>query len=297
MEGTKYDKTEMLISKQLVAGNHDSLILFGVDEQQKISECSKMLAALVVSSDGQLDYLIHDILTELDEFQNEIEAKSKFSIFQTRNYKRKKLIKKYNNVLVYIDRMELLLKLQEAQLIKDMKVLREIEIKLRHGEENLKDLIAHGNECYRTQNRKEQDEILNDWYIRLSKRLEDLEISRVVILQNIEQIQLMQGNNEQLVGKILSAVSGTIPIWRTQITILLGVEKINRNQEVYDKVALLTQSAIKNNKSNNRKISEGDIDVKKLSDTNDKLKESIKALSILENENDLLKNNLTSQLR
>ena len=66
---------------------------------------------------------------------------------------------------------------------------------------------------------------------------------------NKTQMNLMLENNARLIDKIMGAVSGTIPIWRNQITILLGIEKMNRNLEIQNRVAEITQIYITKEKT------------------------------------------------
>ena len=95
---------------------------------------------------------------------------------------------------------------------------------------------------------QETDDI-NNWYERLSKRISDLEISYAATMQTKAQLKLMLENNTQLIDKILGVKSGTIPIWRNQITILLGIEKLNRNLEIQNKVTEITQKYISKEKA------------------------------------------------
>lgn len=66
-------------------------------------------------------------------------------------------------------------------------------------------------------------------------------------------MKLMLGNDAQLIDKIMGAVSGTIPIWRNQITLLLGIEKMNRNLEIQTKVAEITQKIYNKRKKHRQK--------------------------------------------
>ena len=119
------NEIEVLEKNQLIVGNGDSILLFGCEAQQQLREFSKAISNQLLNSNGDLEYLIHDLLKEIDDFQISIEKKA--GIFSDSNEKkRERLIKKYNDVLVYMDKMELALKLQEAQLIKDSKLFEEL---------------------------------------------------------------------------------------------------------------------------------------------------------------------------
>lgn len=220
------ENKEILGQDELIVGNADSILLFGCEAQQQLREFSKIISNQLLNSNGELEYLIHDILNEIDDFQVSIEKK--VGIFPSSNEKkRERLIKKYNEVLVYMDKMELALKLQEAQLIKDSKLFEELGRCIDETLSSLQTTISYGNDVV---NKKPKGQIPDDikaWYERLSKRIEDLGISHTVTLQTKTQMNLMLENNARLIDKIMGAVSGTIPTWRNQITILLGIEKMN----------------------------------------------------------------------
>lgn len=267
------NEIEVLEKNQLIVGNADSILLFGCEAQQQLREFSKIISNQLLNSNGELEYLIHDILNEIDDFQVSIEKK--VGIFPGSNEKkRERLIKKYNEVLVYMDKMELALKLQEAQLIKDSKLFEELDRCIDETLSSLQTTISYGNDVV---NKKPKGQIPDDikaWYERLSKRIEDLGISYTVTLQTRTQMNLMLENNARLIDKIMGAVSGTIPIWRNQITILLGIEKMNRNLEIQNRVAEITQKYITKGKNICRKKRGESIElcVEKLMNTNQTLK-------------------------
>ena len=234
------ENKEILGQDELIVGNADSILLFGCEVQQQLREFSKIISNQLLNSNGELEYLIHDILKEIDDFQVSIEKK--VGIFPGSNEKkRERLIKKYNEVLVYMDKMELALKLQEAQLIKDSKLFEELSRCIDEMLSSLQITISYGNDVVNQQPKGQIPDDIKAWYERLSKRIEDLGISHTVALQTKTQMNLMLENNARLIDKIMGAVSGTIPIWRNQITILLGIEKMNRNLEIQNRVAEITQ--------------------------------------------------------
>lgn len=292
------NEIEVLEKNQLIVGNDDSILLFGCEAQQQLIEFSKAISNQLLNSNGNLEYLIHDLLEEIDDFQVSIEKKA--GIFSGSNEKkRERLIKKYNDVLVYMDKMELALKLQEAQLIKDSKLFEELSRCIDETLSSLQTNISYGNDVV---NQKTKDQISDDiktWYERLSKRIEDLGISYTVALQTKAQMKLMLENNAQLIDKIMEAVSGTIPIWRNQITILLGIEKMNRNLEIQNRVAEITQKYITKGKNIVRKkcAESTELCVEKLMDTNETLKKALDDLDSMERKDVGIRLELSDSLR
>ena len=131
----------MLSQNKLIVGNSDSILMFGFEEQQMLREFSKTISNQLLNCNGELEYLIHDILNEIDGFQRSVEKKQLFFI-SSNEKKRVSLIKKYNAILVYMDKMELALKLQEAQLIKDSKLYENLSKRIDTTLESLKESIS-----------------------------------------------------------------------------------------------------------------------------------------------------------
>lgn len=292
------ENKEILGQDELIVGNADSILLFGCEAQQQLREFSKIISNQLLNSNGELEYLIHDILNEIDDFQVSIEKK--VGIFPSSNEKkRERLIKKYNEVLVYMDKMELALKLQEAQLIKDSKLFEELGRCIDETLSSLQTTISYGNDVV---NKKPKGQIPDDikaWYERLSKRIEDLGISHTVTLQTRIQMNLMLENNARLIDKIMGAVSGTIPIWRNQITILLGIEKMNWNLEIQNRVAEITQKYMTKEKYVGRKKrgESTELFVEKLINTNETLKKALDDLDSMEKKDGGIRLELSDSLR
>jgi toxic anion resistance family protein len=292
------NEIEVLEKNQLIVGNDDSILLFGCEAQQQLREFSKAISNQLLNSNGDLEYLIHDLLKEIDDFQVSIEKK--VGIFSGSNEKkRERLIKKYNDVLVYMDKMELALKLQEAQLIKDSKLFEELSRCIDETLSSLQTAISYGNDVVNQKPKGPISDDIKEWYERLSKRLEDLGISYTVALQTKAQMKLMLGNDAQLIDKIMGAVSGTIPIWRNQITLLLGIEKMNRNLEIQTKVAEITQKYITKEKNIGRKkrVDYTELCVEKLMNTNETLKKALDDLDSIEKKDGGIRLELSGSLR
>ena len=289
--------TEMLSQNKLIVGNSDSILMFGCEEQQMLREFSKTISNQLLNCNGELEYLIHDILNEIDDFQRSVEKKQLFFI-SSNEKKRASLIKKYNAILVYMDKMELALKLQEAQLIKDSKLYENLSKRIDTTLESLKESISYGNDVVGQKPIEQETDDINNWYERLSKRISDLEISYAATMQTKAQLKLMLENNTQLIDKILGTISGTIPIWRNQITILLGIEKLNRNLEIQNKVTEITQKYISKEKATigikhkNKK----ELSIEKLLNTNEILKIALDELDSVEKRDGEIRLELSSSL-
>lgn len=292
-----YTSGEMLSQNELIIGNSDSILMFGCEEQQMLREFSKTISNQLLNCNGELEYLIHDILNEIDDFQRAVEKKQMFFI-NSNEKKRENLIKKYNAILVYMDKMELALKLQEAQLIKDSKLYENLSQHIDDTVESLKTAISYGYGVVEQKTNEQVTDDINNWYERLSKRISDLEISYTAIMQMKVQLNLMMENNTQLVDRILGAISGTIPIWRNQITLLLGIEKLNRNQEIQNKVTEITQKYISKEKAaiGIKHKNQKELSIEKLINTNETLKKALDELDSVEKQDGKIRLELSSSL-
>lgn len=283
---------------KLIVGNADNILTFGCEDQQWLREYSARISYQLIDNSGELEYLIQDILNELNDFQNLVEKKQIFPL-KNNEKKRENLMKKYNSVLVYMDKMELALKLQEVQLIKDSKMFEELDRQMECTMAGLQKNISYGKDVMRQKPGNLVSEDIINWYERLSKKIEDLEMSYTVAIQTGTQIRLMLRNNTQLIDKIVKTISETIPIWRNQITILLGIEKLNRNLEVQNKVVEITQKYITKEKTILRKSHkrQREFSTEKLLWTNETLKKALDDLELVEKCDGNIRTELCSLLR
>ncbi|WP_164979538.1 toxic anion resistance protein [Blautia faecicola] len=283
---------------KLIVGNADNILTFGCEDQQRLREYSARISYQLIDNSGELEYLIQDILNELNDFQNLVEKKQIFPL-KNNEKKRENLMKKYNSVLVYMDKMELALKLQEVQLIKDSKMFEELDRQMECTMAGLQKNISYGKDVMRQKPGNLVSEDIINWYERLSKKIEDLEMSYTVAIQTGTQIRLMLRNNTQLIDKIVKTISETIPIWRNQITILLGIEKLNRNLEVQNKVVEITQKYITKEKTILRKSHkrQREFSTEKLLWTNETLKKALDDLELVEKCDGNIRTELCSLLR
>lgn len=291
------NENNIVMQNELIIGNSDSILLFGSDIQQQLADFSKMISSQLVYNTNDLESLIHDILDEINDFQNSIKKKPMF-LFGSNEKKRQSLIKEYNHVLMHIDKMEISLKLQEAQVIKDSKLFEELGNQLDDTTVSLKNIITYGHDILIEQKSSGVSDEIAKWYERLSKKIEDLEISNTVAMQTRVQINLMLENNAQLIDKIVSAVSNTIPIWRNQITLLLGIEKMNQRLDIQNQVLEMTQKYVNNQKPDSKRKSNKnkEISTEKLLKINETLKSMLDELDVIEKRDGDIRSDLSSSL-
>ena len=214
--------SEDKITMELKVGDHDSLTLFGCAAQQGVVEMSKHIASLLVNSSSEIEYVIQDILKEIKDTQDYIEISHKSRYFL--RFKEQKLKSKYVNILKYVDKMELLLKLQEVQILKEVNMVKRLQGKISANINALERTIEDGKMFLKTKEVNVEEEV-NQWYARLLRKIEDLETSRMIALQNQVQLKLMLENSIQLVDQIVETLTGVLPVWREQIALLYSEKK------------------------------------------------------------------------
>lgn len=260
---------------EITPENPDNIVLLGADAQRTITDISQKMSGILLSGNEDLELAICDIIDEVDAFQNLLLSKSRRSVFNWLPSSRVTIVREYNLLLASFDKIVLGLQLQEAQLLKEISVIKQLRSQLQHAEALLNSDIHHG-ESTLCQAKPSTEGIEKSFFSRLSKKVEDLRISCVVLQQTQAQLQMLQDAHSAMIDQIVTAISTTIPLWRNQISLLLGFEKISYEQSVQDKLLAITKG---NSKviSNNKKIAKL-LDFSRLSSVNGNIVSSLKQL-------------------
>lgn len=269
-------------SGELVVGNHDSITLLGAEPQVKLRDYSKIVSKLFMKSDDELESAISDVVLQIEKFEFRA-AKKNHSFFSFGN-RRKALTKEYNSLIAYIERVCLFFQMQQAQLLKENKLLEMLADTIHETILALEQCIESGEKvlCERPLTNQQlrnnpsyslidDSENIDSWYLRLEYKLNDLHISHTASLQNQAQIKVLYNNNFMLLDRIASAISNTFPIWQSQMAMMLGIERIEKRLEDQKRVF---QSS-----------SHEQLDVKRITDLNNKLKFALEETASLEMRN------------
>ncbi len=284
-----------IINGTIVVGNHDSITLLGVQPQNKLKDYSKTVSRLLLRSNSDLDIAISEVISEIERFEDK--AKFKTMPILGRNRHQKEIISEYNKILDYIEKVTLYFQLQQAQLLKEIKILENLESIISESRVELEKCIEEGNHvlCNRSELQKKdrkkpffsgEDSESDDWFSRLAKRIEDLSISHTVSLQNQAQIKMLYDNNLILIDKIAAAISNTFPIWRNQMAILLGIELLENRLDVQNKILKITEAHIEHtsNKVRRSKVfcKKQPMEVDSILELNKKLRNALNEMTLLE---------------
>ncbi|HIR97876.1 MAG TPA: toxic anion resistance protein [Candidatus Merdisoma faecalis] len=213
----------------------------------------------------------------------------------------KKFMQRYETLEVQIDRIEGELDKARMELLKDigmfdslyeknLEYFRELQVYIVAGEEKIQEIRTETLPSLREQARKKGDPMsaqlvtdFEDTVNRFEKKVHDLKLSKTIAIQTAPQIRLIQNNDKLLVEKIQTAVLNTIPLWKSQIVIALGLSRqqsaLKMQREVSDTTnALLKKNAelLKQNTIDVAKESErGIVDIETLKKVNADLIETI----------------------
>ena len=231
----------------LIVGNHDTITLFGINEQNDLSNYTRKITNSLLQEHKELDIFIMKILAEIKKFDNTSNRKYLNCIPTSFSYK---LIKQeYIKIVSYLDNITQFLKMQQIQLIKENKMLEKWEEALMRITAKLEICIEEGSAKLQERPKEVNNHLdsvipplLNsdsgNWYRRLEKRINELIISHTISLQSQAQIKLMYSNNLDMSDKITDILSTTIPVWRNQMAIALGIElcekRIKNQKEILD---------------------------------------------------------------
>lgn len=222
-----------LTSGALIVGNQDSLTLWGASAQSRLRDCTNSISRLMLQDNCEIESAILKILGELDQLQDE--KSHRFLSFERKKKRDQKLRSQYQRVLSYLDQVTLFLQLQQSQLLKEVKLLEKLEQSARESGDELGACVTQGLLLLQDQP-VSIDSDLHMWYMRLQNKIGDLKISQTLALQLQAQIRLLRNHDLLLIDKISQVVSNMFSLWRTKITIQLGLDKIMQASEFRSKV-------------------------------------------------------------
>lgn len=222
------------------------ILQYGASAQNKISKFSdSVLEDVKTRSTGEVGDLLASLVTEIKDFDTDIptgeEKKGLFGIFHSAKKELSKLLAKYDKVENNINKIEKDLEAHKLQMLKDIAVFdtmyennleyfKEISLYIIAGEKKIEELKTVTLPALQktAEETGEQTDIqkVNDManmISRFEKKIYDLKTTRIISIQMAPQIRLIQNNDSELVEKIQSSLINTIPLWKNQIVIALGI--------------------------------------------------------------------------
>ena len=270
LENVKLNDSELALVDEYAKGldvtDTNSLIAFGADAQQKVADFSSSALEGVRTRDfGSTGDMITDLVTELKGFKVDEEKRGLARLFGRTKNTLAKLKYRFDKAESNVERIVSELDRHQITLMKDIATLdemykrnleyyKELTIYILAGKKKLEEIdtvtipalkqkAEQSGLAEDAQALRDMEDIKN----RFEKKLHDLEVTRVVSIQMAPQIRLVQANDTQMSEKIQSTLVNTIPLWKNQMLLALGIEHSKQAIEAQQLVADMTNELLASN--------------------------------------------------
>jgi len=245
--------------------NSNAILQYGAGTQKKMADFSEAALENVRTKDlGEVGELLTGVVKELRRFDEE-EEKGLFGIFKKSSGRIQSMKAKYAKAETNINQICKVLESHQVQLLKDVAVLdkmyglnltyfKELSMYILAGKKKLSEVRAtqlpelldkasRSGLAEDAQAARDLDAMCN----RFEKKIHDLELTRTVSMQTAPQIRLVQGNDTLMVEKIQSTIVNTIPLWKSQMVLALGVEHSAQAAAAQREVTDMTNELLRKN--------------------------------------------------
>ncbi|MGN1013566.1 MAG: toxic anion resistance protein [Clostridia bacterium] len=261
--------------------NDTAVILsYGASAQQEIAKFSDdVLQNVRTKNTGDVGELLTDLVVEIKDFDSASDinsSKGLFSIFNSLKKRVSKLLSKYDKVNNNIDKIEKRLEQHKVQMLKDIAIFdemyeknldsfKQISLYIIAGDKKIKELKEVELPKLQKQAEESGEQIdaqkVNDLMAvisRFEKKIYDLKTTRIISIQMAPQIRMIQNNDSELVEKIQSSIINTIPLWKNQVVIALGLANAKSALNTQQAVSEITNEMLKKNSEN---LKQGTIEI------------------------------------
>ncbi len=291
--------------------NTNSILKYGVGAQKKIADFSESALNNVKAKDlGEIGDMLSSVVIQLKDFENSEEKKGILGIFKKPAKKIEQMKVKYTKVEENINNICTALENHQIQLLKDVAMLdkmyevnkvyfKELNMYIIAGKKRLAKAreveLPKFMEKARMTGQPEDAQTANDFVSlcnRFEKKIHDLELTKMISLQMAPQIRLVQNNDTLMSEKIQSTIVNTIPLWKSQIVLALGVAHSTNAAKVQNEVTNMTNELLRKNAETLKmstietaKASErGIVDMETLKQTNQSLISTLDEVLRIQNE-------------
>lgn len=256
-------------AKQIDVTNANQVLMYGAGAQKNIADFSETALNNVRTKDlGEVGEALSSLVVELKniDFDNSDEKKGFFSgLFKKGKNQIDELKTQYSQAETNVDKISQMLEQHQVVLLKDVAMLDEMyELNLQYykeltmyilaGRQKLEQVRANELEALRQKaaasGTSEDAQAYNDMVNmcdRFEKKLHDLELSRMVSIQMGPQTRLLQNNDAMMIEKIQSSLVNTIPLWKSQMVLALGMENARKATAAQAAVSEMTNELLKKN--------------------------------------------------
>lgn len=289
-------------SEKIDLTNSNMILQYGAAAQSKISDFSESALDKVRTKDmAEIGQSLTDLVTELKNFDVDEEDKGFFGFFKKQANRIANLKIQYDEADENVEKIVAVLERHQIQLLKDIAMLdqlydlnlqnyKELSLYILAGkrklkkaqEEELPKLLEHAKKTGLPEDAQAANDYA-DFCNRFDKKLHDLELTRMISIQMAPQIRLVQNNDTLMAEKIQSSLVNTIPLWKSQMVLALGVENSREAMEAQRAVTEMTNELLRKNAETLKQGSiaaakeseRGIVDIETLKNTNEKLIETL----------------------
>ena len=250
---------------QIDVTNSAMILQYGAGTQKKMADFSETALENVRTKDlGEIGGLLSDVVGELKNFDEE-ESKGFLGIFKKGANKLQNMKAKYAKAEANVNQIVNVLESHQVQLMKDVAILDKMyELNLTYFKELSMYILAGKKKLHEVRTTKLQEMLtkakesglpedaqaakdLDSMCNRFEKKIHDLELTRTIAIQTAPQIRLVQSNDTLMVEKIQSTIVNTIPLWKSQMVLALGVEHSSQAAEAQRQVTDMTNELLRKN--------------------------------------------------
>ena len=253
-------------ANQIDLTNSGLILQYGVGAQKKMADFSETALTNVQTKDlGEVGDMLSSMVVELKSFDLNEDEKGGFAFFKKTANKVTAMKAKYAKAEVNVNKICGVLEGHQVQLMKDVAVLdkmyelnktyfKELSMYILAGKKKLGqvrstelpaaiDKASQSGLPEDAQAARDLDSLCN----RFEKKLHDLELTRQISIQTAPQIRMVQSNDTQMVEKIQSTIVNTIPLWKSQMVIALGVAHSTQAAKAQREVTDMTNELLRKN--------------------------------------------------
>ena len=253
-------------AEQIDLANTTAIMEYGSGVQKKMSEFSDAALENVRTKDlGEVGNMLTSVVTELKHF-DEDEDKGFFgNLFKKPVRKAEELKTRYDKAEVNVNKVSDALKQHQVQLMKDVAMLdkmydanlnyyKELTMYIMAGKKKIEKVRSTDLPAMEAQARAsglpedaQRAKDLLDQVNRFEKKIYDLELTRQISLQTAPQIRMIQSNDTMMAEKIQSTIVNTIPLWKNQMVLTLGIENSAKAAKAQQEVTDMTNKLLQGN--------------------------------------------------
>lgn len=242
------------------------IIQYGVGSQTKVSAFSNEILKQVRTKDmGGAEEILLNLRSDIKSFDENLKKKPLIPFFDTVKKKITRMKTEYATVEKNIHKIELNLEGHYKNLHKDVHIFdklfqenqnyfKELSLYIAAGEEKLEEVhritlpqLKNEAELSGDQHKIQEYKDMEQHVVRFERKIHDLKLTRMVVLQSAPQIRMVQNNSSSLMEKIQSSIVNTIPLWKNQMVLTLGIAHSQRALEAQKAVTDATNELLRRN--------------------------------------------------